>query len=304
MIYCSKKKKMKMAKSVHLLFLIVAQTLASTKKIPKCSQTTTENTVCSVVDNYDNLSPPTSPTEIIPDIGFRGIHDIDEKKHTVTFLADLGMSWNEPRLSITNSSGDNKGYKIINHLIHSIWVPEMYFPNTIQMKKTDGFKGKYLRSWYLYHLNGTYKVAFMDVIMFTMECKLNFENFPFDSQNCEWAFRTYDLPMSDVILKTPILWQNEGYNYKLISINESAMLNSSGLPYDSKLQASEPTVLTLPDNLNYSLGIMRLQLKRKSKEINKLVISYYFPSGAFAVLSAFSFFIKPDVVRIKTYCFL
>ena len=132
---------MTMTKSVHLLVLIVAQTLAGTKKIPHCSQTTTENTVCSVVDNYDNLSPPTSPTEIIPDIGFRGIHDIDEKKHTVTFLADLGMSWNEPRLSITNSSSDNKGYKIINHLIHSIWVPEMYFPNTIQMKHKMSFLG-------------------------------------------------------------------------------------------------------------------------------------------------------------------
>ena len=94
---------------IKALLLIVPQALANSKKIPACGQSTAENTVCSVVDHYDHLSPPTFPTEIIPDIGFRGIHDIDEKKHTVTFLADLGMSWKEPRLSITNTSTDNKG---------------------------------------------------------------------------------------------------------------------------------------------------------------------------------------------------
>ena len=118
--------------------------IEASRKLPLCSETTKEEVLCSLVEDYNHLKVPQMPTEYISEITLRGVQEIDESKHRVTFITEMGMRWEDKRLSISNST-DLKHWKYlkVNHHMNDIWIPELYFPNTISLKKTDGFKGKH-----------------------------------------------------------------------------------------------------------------------------------------------------------------
>ena len=131
---------------------------------------------------------------------------------------------------------------------------------------------------------------------------MNFANFPFDQQNCEWTYRSKDLLSTEVILKTPILYvtQSQSYTQYRSPGNDVIKLNNhGGLQFDASIQAKDSILVPLldgDDNITFSYSGVDFSFVRSANEINKLLISYYFPSGAFAILSLFSFFINPLVV--------
>ena len=283
---------------LSFLLLLEVNLIEASRKLPLCSETTKEEVLCSLVEDYNHLKVPQMPTEYISEITLRGVQEIDESKHRVTFITEMGMRWEDKRLSISNST-DLKHWKYlkVNHHMNDIWIPELYFPNTISLKKTDGFKGKHYRNVFYLKYGDRYVVLLSDVLLVTIECKMNFADFPFDQQFCEWSYRGYEHGISELILKAPVLINNEGLTYKYVPFNQSIKFSSSGLPFDVEMLAPESTTIPILDVSNtYSLASMKINLKRNTREFNKLLISYYLPSGSFAILSAFSFFIKPEVV--------
>ena len=69
---------------VSVLFFVIEAIATREKSLPLCRETKLEDTLCTLVENYDHLSPPKYPTEISTEITFRAIQDIDESKHSVT----------------------------------------------------------------------------------------------------------------------------------------------------------------------------------------------------------------------------
>ena len=288
-----------------LLVLVVNLSEAS-RKLPLCSETTKEEVLCSLVEDYNHLKVPQKPTEYFSEITFRGVQEIDESRHRVTFISEMGMRWEDKRLSISNST-DLAQWEYTK-VKNDIWIPELYFPNTISLKKADGFKGKHYRHvYYTKYAQGwgteyddINMVYLFDVLLVTIDCKMNFADFPFDQQFCEWSYRAYEHGKSELILKAPLLFSNEGstgatVNY--LPVNQSIKFSSSGLPFDVEMLAPESTPIPLLEASSiYSLVSMKINLKRNAREFNKLLISYYLPSGSFAIMSAFSFFIMPEVV--------
>ena len=283
---------------LSFLLLLVVNLSEASRKLPLCSETTKEEVLCSLVEDYNHLKVPEMPTEYISEITLRGVQEIDESKHRVTFSSEMGMRWEDKRLSISNST-DLKQWKYskVNHHMNDIWIPELYFPNTISLKKADAFKGKHYRNVFYLKYGDRNMILLSDVLLVTIECKMNFADFPFDQQLCEWSYRGYEHGTSELILKAPVLVSNEVKTYNYVPFNQSIKFSSSGLPFDVEMLAPESTTIPILDASNtYSLVSMKINLKRNAREFNKLLISYYLPSGSFAILSAFSFFITPEVV--------
>ena len=283
---------------LSFLLLLVVNLSEASRKLPLCSETTKEEVLCSLVEDYNHLKVPEMPTEYISEITLRGVQEIDESKHRVTFSTEMGMRWEDKRLSISNST-DLKQWKYskVNHHMNDIWIPELYFPNTISLKKADAFKGKHYRNVFYLKYGDRNMILLSDVLLVTIECKMNFADFPFDQQLCEWSYRGYEHGTSELILKAPVLVSNEVKTYNYVPFNQSITFSSSGLPFDVEMLAPESTTIPILDASNtYSLVSMKINLKRNAREFNKLLISYYLPSGSFAILSAFSFFITPEVV--------
>jgi len=283
---------------LSFLLLLVVNLSEASRKLPLCSETTKEEVLCSLVEDYNHLKVPEMPTEYISEITLRGVQEIDETKHRVTFSTEMGMRWEDKRLSISNST-DLKQWKYskVNHHMNDIWIPELYFPNTISLKKADAFKGKHYRNVFYLKYGDRNMILLSDVLLVTIECKMNFADFPFDQQLCEWSYRGYEHGTSELILKAPVLVSNEVKTYNYVPFNQSIKFSSSGLPFDVEMLAPESTTIPILDASNtYSLVSMKINLKRNAREFNKLLISYYLPSGSFAILSAFSFFITPEVV--------
>ena len=283
---------------LSFLLVLVVNLSEASRKLPLCSETTKEEVLCSLVEDYNHLKVPQKPTEYFSEITFRGVQEIDESRHRVTFISEMGMRWEDKRLSISNSTDLMQWkYTKVNHHMNDIWIPELYFPNTISLKKADAFKGKHYRNVFYLKYGDRNMILLSDVLLVTIECKMNFADFPFDQQLCEWSYRGYEHGTSELILKAPVLVSNEVKTYNYVPLNQSITFSSSGLPFDVEMLAPESTTIPILDASNtYSLVSMKINLKRNAREFNKLLISYYLPSGSFAILSAFSFFITPEVV--------
>ena len=286
-------------KSVLLFLSCFVNLIIASSKLPLCSETSKEGILCSVVEDYNHLQVPKVPTEYGCEISLKGVQEINEEKHTVTFMTELGMNWEDGRLGLTNSTGSNVPQVMkIKHHLNDIWVPELYFPNTIALKKIDAFKGKHYHNLFYVKFGDKYFVLHSDVLIVTIECKMSFADFPFDQQYCEWAYYPYEHYIGEVILKAPkLISKVDGYSYSYIPVNESLKFSSSGLPYDVEVMPPQSTTMYAMDPARtHSLVTMKLNLKRNSREFNKLLIAYFLPTCSFAILSAFSFFIKPEVV--------
>ena len=287
-----------------LVILIQAKILTASEKLvlPLCNEIKPEDTLCSLVEDYDYFSPPEYPTEVYSNLDVKAIQDIDESRHTVTFLVEFYIYWTDQRLSYTNSTAPSKSpIKKIDHFKNSLWVPDIYFPKNYQAKKAEGLKGGHAQTLFYNLYNGTFHIGLSDELMVTFECKMNFANFPFDQQNCEWTYRSKDLLSTEVILKTPNLYatQSQSYTQYLSTGNAIKLNNHGGLQFDASIQVKDSILVPLldgDDNMTFSYSGIEFSFVRSGNEINKLLISYYFPSGAFAILSLFSFFINPLVV--------
>ena len=257
--------------------------------IPECSKSVEENVVCSLVTHYDkNVPPPATGNQPVPiDIAveLRHISDIDEEKHTITLIAYIILQWADPRLKVPKKS--------LAMDLDTIWIPDTYFQNSVQVKPIPNMKAKSGKKLVMYNSN----IVLYDAFAITFECKMNFDQFPFDQHNC--AFEILGEQLGDSIPKFILnrisLHTRQGNIIETSSPNDETTFNSSGLPFNVQLKTPKPFFL---DGYNLQIPVVTLDfhLVRKSENFHNLIITYFVPSGAFAFLSLFSFFIKPEVV--------
>ena len=260
--------------------------------IPECSKSIEENVVCSLVTHYDkNVPPPATGNQPVPiDIAveLRHISDIDEEKHTITLIAYIILQWADPRLKVPKKS--------LAMDLDTIWIPDTYFQNSVQVKPIPNMKAKSGKKLVMYNSN----IVLVDEFAITFECKMNFDQFPFDQQNCAFEIlKEGDIlgehSIPKVILNRISLHTRQGNIIETSSPDDETTFNSSGLPFNVQLKT--PKLFFLDGyNLQMSVVTLDFHLVRKSENFHNLIITYFVPSGAFAFLSLFSFFIKPEVV--------
>ena len=289
-----------MGTTVFALVLCFTSSSFGTRSLPLCENLESGKAVCSKVNDYDHLQVPSLPTNIKIEISPNGIQEIDEKKQTITFQAGISMSWVDDRLSLAGLAENETYFLRMNHLKNMLWVPDLHFPNAVHLQKAEGFKGKHLQILYFNAVNGRQFIQFADTFVVTVECKMSFSSFPFDNQECEWLMRTIDLVSSQVVLQQPILYIPDGYDLIQAKDNEPLKIDSSGLAFDIAARSLGPVISRFLYDTEFSTARIKFYLHRKQEELNKLLISYYFPSGAFAALSLFSFSIHPEVVSCFT----
>ena len=125
-----------------------------------------------------------------------------------------------------------------------------------------------------------------------MTCNLDFQKFPFDYQKCQLQYTNIIGKIEDVILNAPKIQNNNGTEDKIIEIE------SGILPFDAMVKS-----VKVDDRFDYEgyysrAGVM-VELVRDTSELNQLMGSYYGPTSIFALLSMFSFFVKPDQVQLS-----
>ena len=257
--------------------------------IPKCK--VEGNEICSLVTPYDKNVPPSTEDQPIPiKVGVELYHisDIDEEKHTITIVGYIALSWVDPRLKLPNIT---LGGIDQTQLLDAVWIPNTGFDNSVQVKSISNMKltGKKLFTSHSH-------LTIIDTLAIRFECKMNFAEFPFDQQNCAFEV-TGGFSSAKVVLNQISLSTRQGPNIiETSSPNGVTTFNSSGLPFEVQLKTPKPSLIVTSYGGNMQRVTLDFHLSRKSEEFHKLLCSYFVPSGAFAFLSLFSFFIKPEVV--------
>ena len=291
-----------------IIIALISSYSLVTGELQSCQSGTKHTGIC-VKSDYDVSKPPGKPTEIDLTVDIQEIIAIDEKKQTITLLVQFHLVWIDPRLFGTNmdDSADSAVSAVnVVQLQHDIWVPEAYFSNSIEIKKLKGIKGdSWKRIYFVRHLNQELSLSYFgsnyenqsfflltDTIRSEFTCKMNFEKYPFDRQNCTMDFQLFDHEILEAVFYRIIL----GIKSKMLEKESSiAVVKTSGLPFKVTVGAMKPEVMDVY-HWKYSQARVEFHLTRKIERLNTLLISYYVPSAAFTVLSQFSFFIKPEIV--------
>ena len=278
--------------NTSIFFLLLIYKLINAT-IPKCNSVE-GNEVCSLDPSYDKNVPPSTvnqPVHIDVGVELYHISDINEEKHTITIVGYVAHSWVDPSLKLPNNTTLPLA---LDHLLNAVWIPSTHFDNSVQVRSIPNMKatGKKL---FIYH---SY-LTLIDALAITFECKMNFAHFPFDQQNCAFevigGYASHDAS-PEIVLNQMSLTTRQGPNaIEASSPNDLTTFNSSGLPFEIQLETPKPSLITAYDGTMQRVTL-DFHFARKSEEFHKLLCSYFVPSGAFALMSLFSFFIKPEVV--------
>ena len=271
--------------------------LASTIGLQPCKITSNvKNEICTYTEEvYQSNSPPEEPTFIVISVNVRDIVDINEVKQTLTLLVTFSFFWEDKRIQATNSTMGN-GFEITAH-IPNLWIPEVYFANSIQVRKFQGIKSSSTQNlWYIFDDKERKNfMVLIEPLTTEFSCKMDFGTFPFDQHTCLMDIRptsSINLVMIWEILLEAIEANDQFY---LANINASIPINTSGLPFDVTAKALRISTES-HGQIPFSLARVQFHLKRNADQLHTLIIAFYTPSLAFTLLSQFSYFIKPEVV--------
>ena len=179
---------------------------------------------------------------------------------------------------------------VLHHALLSqgFWNPMIRFRKTIKIVPTRYYGGP---QGYLFMYERNHSMEYAAEFILTFSCQFNFENYPFDSQECpieygDFLYQTHHVTLNS----TRIVYEN------IDTVFGDDPIIIDDLPFEFQLRAMKTTNKTVA-GYTYSYTGVHLTIIRKT--MRKLIISYYLPTTFFSLLSMISFLIKPDVV-----CFL
>ena len=146
-----------MFRLIFLLVLVLDFSLAiKQEQLPICKKSNSTTDLCTLVENYNPLHPPTEPQPCLiePRVVISTI-EINEKTQVLTLLMELKLRWIDNGLNLKNyhsSWFQLNGWHFELELVdyHSdwfqidgtnfkIWHPSLYFENLVDIKKLIGY---------------------------------------------------------------------------------------------------------------------------------------------------------------------
>ena len=177
-----------------------------------------------------------------------------------------------------------------------IWRPTIAFGQLLNYEKTK-FYGDDKAFAFLYvnkYLGQCDYIVYLEEVQLSVSCQFNFTKYPFDSHLCTLEFGS---PQKYVSLKpSRIIYDHLPPH----SLGENPIiLRDLSHPYEFEFKFKPAFKKFNADNYSTSWSGMEIKMKRKT--LGELLIGYYYPMAAFAILSMISFLISPDVVSYTCF---
>ena len=181
-----------------------------------------------------------------------------------------------------------------------IWSPIIAFGHLLSYEKTKFYGGdKPFSFWYI-NTGKQELIVYYEEVQLSFSCPFNFENYPFDSNECTLEFGSKTVPTQRLKLKpAKIIYEDASPPTKHKLSEDPMILNDLPHPFHFKFNLKPAFEKT--SAYNYSHSYAGLEIKMKRKTPSELLSGYYYPMAAFALLSMISFLIKADVVSKSFY---
>lgn len=179
--------------------------------------------------------------------------------------------------------------------IGDIWTPSVYVGNAIGVKSLGSIGDNYgtlSNCWFRTDQTG---VLFVEKQIVTFSCRMKFQDFPFDSHECNmmliiWLGASYRVKLSKPTLY--IFDSSLGDEIKGSQVNKSSKKLDM---YTFQFESSEPSEFK-ENGLKYSMVEIKVNFQRTDKGRAKIFSSYHVTTGTFALLSLISYLIGPTQV--------
>ena len=268
--------------------------------LPLCASDLNQFTIlpslCRNSNEYSTSEfPEPSPVHIESRVRIKQLLAVDEDDETFTLFVDFVLTWNDTRVGIKRGDETKAKYwyPLLEKTLSKVWTPTVVFTNAISVKKLNTYGDELTRSFYYYNnpTSGNQYFFYQVYLIIKMTCNLDFQNFPFDHQKCQLQYTNIIGKVEDVILNAPEIQNNNGTQDK-----RGIEIESGILPFDAMLKS-----VKVPDRYDYegyySRSGVLVELVRDASALNQLMGSYFGPTSIFALLSMFSFFVKPNQVK-------
>ena len=153
-----------------------------------------------IPENYDkelgpwrfrHLTNSRLPWHYFFDYTIHDIHEVNDQKQTVTFDMYFKIKWYEPRVHINTTSVkwieqalmiDEEYYLSLPlEYMDKLWVPDS------EIYALDQYKlHNVLRPLASFRVNEEKLMRYLARVKVVVSCQMNFENYPFDSQTCDY----------------------------------------------------------------------------------------------------------------------
>ena len=265
-----------------LLFLLII-TSCPTEGQKMCSET-----ICLHQD-YNKLDLPAainssknSPHVVEVSFSILEIYEINYKEFTMSFGMDFRTTWRDDMImtNITDKDIDvNLKYK------NEIWMPDLYIYKLKSVKdiKTatgDLCAGLSIRK----NKDGVVNVTYSVLLEVVITCYMDFDNFPFDKQMCDFKVSSFSHRQNELI------FSKEPGNDVIKNLNIHTVRDY--VPSTIELGEDERSVEATwgTRNVNYSLCGFKIRLVQRYR---KYLYVYYLPTTLFVVASWVSFLLPP-----------
>ena len=288
----------KMPNANDFLFQLVLFTLCFNqifgKKLQNCDNLSTDQiTICDLTSNYDRreVAPP-YPLQLKPDILILDVIEVNEFESTMDLLVEIWLKWTDSRLSFPNITL-NEWYQIDESTKSQIWHPVLTFENTLNMEKQKVLGGTLENQFWMKHPN---RMHYNEIIKIKVTCDFDFQDFPFDSQECQLIMQDKVQNSSFLVIKPYSVFNG---SHQTTFSHEPIEIISPRIPFDMKVKVDEPRLFEYWDE-TYSSSSLTITMKRQSTK--KLLLgSYYAPTAVFAIFSMLSFLITPESVSFASF---
>ncbi|CAF3839694.1 unnamed protein product [Rotaria magnacalcarata] len=193
------------------------------------------------------------------------------------------QSWYDPRLNYSGTEWAKRSPEITLHysLIDRIWVPDSFFRNAKEGKRSDiTVPNRLIRV----HRDG--KVLYSQRLLLKLDCQMKLQKFPLDNQTCvvnigSYAFATKDL----------VFYWDETPNVSAIRVNEDLEMPDFVLSnFESRYCNRTTATVVLLDSLVGTFACIEVHLALQ-RNINLYLQQLYLPSTLIVALSFIAFWI-------------
>ncbi|CAF2086550.1 unnamed protein product [Rotaria magnacalcarata] len=237
--------------------------------------------------HYDRRIRPffdqSKPCNVTMTIHINTISAINEVNMDYNTDLIFRQSWYDPRLNYSGTEWAKRSPEITLHysLIDRIWVPDSFFRNAKEGKRSDiTVPNRLIRV----HRDG--KVLYSQRLLLKLDCQMKLQKFPLDNQTCvvnigSYAFATKDL----------VFYWDETPNVSAIRVNEDLEMPDFVLSNFESRYCNRTTATG-----SFTCLLVVLHLKRL---FGYYLVQVYIPSMLIVILSFVSFWIDHKSVPAR-----
>ena len=264
---------------VTLCFLLCLKSISSENLYEKClddgGQKITDS-VC-VPKDHDKYSIPQSPLDINASIALKSIQNVDPLNYGITGLMWVWTTWKDPKL-VANKSQDSRDFKPVHeNVLNFIWSHDMFVYHLI---KYEDLTTKSKDVVHIANINGEVFVTTGMRYLVTVNCKMDFSNFPFDTQNCVFEFGLIQMNANFVHIQPSLYNQMEKHD--LVEFD-----------YEVEAHLGKRFLTILGQNNTFETFGPKVKL---SRNVRSYVWNYFIPVFGMSLTGSISFLITPEAV--------